>query len=162
LSITILQQVITSLYKRKGKEIIPANDLELLASMELRWFDPGDARKVIEGAVSMGLLKETEDGLRTTFDKDTVEIPIGFKPPKNLLESLTEDSQSLFMQLVNQISISTSLAPEQIIADLNEKQNETKNFLTLEILALLYGIDRGVELDNYIPAIKSKLLSGSG
>ncbi|MCK5561981.1 MAG: DUF2240 family protein, partial [Thermoplasmata archaeon] len=84
MSITILQQVITSLYKRKGKEIIPANDLELLASMELRWFDPGDARKVIEGARSMGLLKETEDGLKTTFDTDTVEIPIGFKPPKNL------------------------------------------------------------------------------
>jgi len=160
LSITILQQVITSLYKRKGKSAISAHDLELLASMELRWFDPADARKVIQHAKTMGLLKDTEKGMVTNFNLDSVEIPFGFKPPKDLLESMTEE-ESLFMQLVNQISMATSLKPEQIIADLNDKQAETKNHFTLEVLALLYGKARDVELDNYIPTIKSKLLSGS-
>ncbi|WP_455392793.1 DUF2240 family protein [[Eubacterium] cellulosolvens] len=162
MSIVELKRVIASLFKRKGKDIIRANELELLASMELRWFEPADARRVLERAVALGLLKETETGLKITFNYGTVEIPLGFKPPKDLLEGLEEDSQSLFMQLVNQICMVTGQAPEKIIAELNEKQAKTENYFTLEVLALLYGKSKGVDMDRYVPAIKSKLLSNSG
>ena len=76
MSVTVLQQTLASLYKRKGKDIINSKDLELLASMELRWFEPGDAKKLIETAVSLGLLKETTDGLKPTFEFESMEIPL--------------------------------------------------------------------------------------
>jgi hypothetical protein len=159
LSIIILKQVIASLFKRKNSAVVPANDLELLASMELRWFDPADARKLVELAVSQNLLEETETGLKTKFEIDSIEIPLGFKPPKDLLTALELSKESLFMQLVNQISLDSGIEPNQIIADINDKQSKFQEYLTLEVIALLYGKEKEVDVDKFIPEIKSKLLS---
>ena len=161
MSILVLQQMISSLYKRKGKDVVSARDLELLASMELRWFDPNDARKILERAISLGLLQDSGDGLKTTFDHTSVELPLGFRPPKNLLDTLEDESESIFMQLVNQISMTTSQKPEDIIADINQKQANTEGYLTLEVLAILYGKSKGVDVDRFVPMVKSKLLSNS-
>ena len=81
MTIDIFQQAIASLYKRKSKNILPARELELLASMELRWFEPAEARKLIELAKNMGVLEDTGDGLKPTFDTNSIDIPLGFKPP---------------------------------------------------------------------------------
>jgi hypothetical protein len=153
--------VIASLFKRKGKNEVPLRELELLASMELRWFEPNDARKVLEHAISADLLTETESGLKTTFDYNDIEIPIGFKPSKDLLTDLADDNESLLIQLVNRICITTGEKPQEIIAELNEKQQKTNEFLTLEVLAILYGKSKSVDIDKFIPVVKSKLLSGS-
>ena len=161
MSISILHQTFASLYKRKGKDVIKAKDLELLASMELRWFEPAEARKLVAYALSFGVIEDTGDGLKTIFVLDSVEIPLGFRPPENLLSSLAHDEESLFMQLVNQISISTNLDPEKVIAEINTNQAESNDYLTLEVLAILYGKSKGVDLDKYIPRAKSKLLSST-
>jgi hypothetical protein len=160
LSIKIVQQTIASLFKRKSSEVIPAKQLELLASMELRWFDPKDARALVDHAVSVGLLEMTENGLKTTFDLQALEIPMGFKPPKDLVESLEDEDNSLFIQLVNQISITSGMESEDIIANINEMQENAKNFFTIETLAILYGKELGIDMDRFIPEVKSKLLSG--
>ena len=161
MSATILQQTIASLFKRKGGEEIPSRDLELLASMELRWFEPKDARKILESAVRLGLLEEHDATLKITFDYNSITIPIAFKPPKDLLDQLSQDNESLFMQIVNHISISTGLAEKEIVAEINKKQVKLNDYLTLETLAILYGKSKDVDVDSFIPVVKSKLLSNS-
>ena len=159
MSITALQQVIASLYKRKSKAVISARDLELLASMELRWFEPADARKLIARAIQLGLLEETTGGLKATFDIGSLEIPLGFKPSTELLSGLEENNESLFMQMVNQISMATGLSPEKVTAEINERQKKTEDYITLEVLALLYGKTKGVEMDRFVPIIKKQLVA---
>lgn len=161
MSILILQQTLASLFKRSSKNIVPAKHLELLASMELRWFEPAEARKLIEGALSMGLLEELEVGLKPTFNYTSVIIPLGFKPPKNLLDELSQEKDSLFIQLVNHISIALGIEPQKIIAEINNKQAKVKEYLTLEVLAILYGQSHGINMDKFIPEVKSKILSSS-
>lgn len=161
MSVTILQQTIASLFKRKGAKEIPSRDLELLASMELRWFEPKDARKIMESAIKLGLLNEHGNKLKITFDYNTINIPIAFKPPKDLYEQLNQDNQSLFMQIVNHISISTDIPEKDIIAEINEKQQRANDYLTLETLAILYGKSKDVDVDSFIPVVKSKLFSNS-
>ena len=116
---------------------------------------------MLERAISLGLLQEIGDGLKTTFDHTSVEIPLGFRPPKDLLDGLDEDSESIFMQLVNHISMTTKQKPEDIIADINQKQAKTEGYLTLEVLAILYGKSKGVDVERFVPMVKSKLLSNS-
>ena len=160
MSIKTVQQTIASLFKRKGSEAIPAKQLELLASMELRWFEPKDARALIDHAVSIGLLEKTETGLKTTLDVQKLEIPLGFKPSSDLVDSLEDEEDSLFMKMVNQISITSDMESKEIIANINEMQENAKNFFTIETLAILYGKELGVNMDRFIPEVKSTLLSG--
>ena len=161
MSVTILQQTIASLFKRKGVEEILTRDLELLPSMELRWFEPKDARKILESAVKFGLLEEHDATLKITFDYNSVTIPFAFKPPKDLLDMLSQDNESIFMQIVNHICISTGLSEKEIVAEINEKQVNSNDYLTLETLAILYGKSKDVDVDRFIPVVKSKLFSNS-
>ncbi len=161
MSITILKQTIASLYKRKGKNIMLAKDLELLVSMELRWFEPKDARKLIDRSISLGLLEESTNGLKPTFDFSSIKIPLGFTPQKDLISSLNQDEDSLFIRMVNQITLATNIDAEKVIADINANQVKNNDLLTLEVLAILYGNANGVNMDKFIPMVKSKLLSGT-
>ena len=159
MSINIFQQVIASLYKRKNKTVLSAKDLELLVSMELRWFDPSEARKMIKIALELDLLEEIDGGLRSRFDLNAIGIPLGFKPPKDLLSTLEHSQESLFMQLVNHISINTGIEPNQIIAEINDRQSKLEEYLVLEVIAIMYGKEKDVDVDKFIPDIKTKLLS---
>ncbi len=159
MTVTDLQRTIASLFKRKSKKVIPAQELELLASMELRWFEPKDARKLVELSIKLGLIEETADGLSTKFDVDSVEIPFAFKPPKDLLVDLEHNQDSLFMQLIDHICISTALDRNEVIAEINAKQVELNNYLTLEVVAVLFAKEKSVDVEEYISKVKDDLLS---
>ncbi len=161
MSILLFQQTLASLFKRKSKDVLQAKELELLASMELRWFEPADARKLVEIALSLGLLEETEAGLIPKFEFETLEIPIGFQPPKDLLSELEHEHESLFMRMVNRISLATGMESTQIISEINQKQAEKQEYLTLDVLAILYGKAKDVDMDKYMPEVENKILSGS-
>ncbi len=158
MSIKILKQTLASLYKRKGKNSLKPKDLELLASMELRWFEPNDTRKLIEIAQNLGLLVDTEHGLEPNFDIKSIEIPFGFRPINDLILNLEKDQQSLFMQVVNHICLKTGLEEGQVIAEINQKQAKLNDYLTLEAVAILYGKEKNVDVDNFITLIRDKII----
>lgn len=159
MSIDLFQQAIASLFKRKGKDILPTHELELLASMELRWFEPAEARKLIELALNMGVLEDTGDGLKPTFDTNSIDIPLGFKPPISLLNNLEHEQESLFMQLVNYISINSDLDSKEIVAKINDRQASLGELVTLETIAILFGIEQDLDMEEFIPKVKSNLLA---
>lgn len=159
MTIDILQQAIASLYKRKNKDVLKEKELELLASMELRWFEPAEARKIVNLALKLGLLSQTSTGLKPSFNHKSIEIPLGFKPPKDLLTNLEQENESLFMQIVNQICLSTGLEQQQVIAEINSRQEKLQGFVTLEVIAILYGKEKAVDVDRFIPDVENKLLA---
>jgi hypothetical protein len=154
----ILQQTIASLFKRKGSESINQKALELLVSMELRWFDPTEAKKIIEYSKKTGLLTENSDGLKPNFDVSSIQIPIGFRPPKDLMNELEQDQDSIFMQIVNQICLSTGMDETEVIADINSKQAQMEGYVTLEVIAILYAKQHEVDVDKFTEQVKNKLL----
>ncbi len=158
MSIQILKQTLASLFKRKSAEVVKPKELEMLISMELRWFEPNDARKLVELSKDLGLLIEYDLGLKPDFDYLSVNIPIGFRPPKNLLLEFKHDQESLFMQIVNQICLTTSLSEEQVIAEINKLQTDLNEMATLETVAILYADKKGVDVKSHIEIVKKKLL----
>ena len=123
-----------------------SKDLELLASLELRWYEPKDARKLVQIAKANGLLEETENGLKPTFKLTEVEIPFGFRPPKELLIELEQDQDSLFMQIVNKICLKTGLDEQQVIGEINKKQLKLFEYVSLDTVAILYAGEHVVDV----------------
>jgi hypothetical protein len=153
----ILQQTIASLFKRKGRESINQKELELLVSMELRWFKPGEAKRIIEQSKMAGLLIQDGDDLKPNFDITNIEIPIGFRPPKDLLIDLEEDQDSIFMQIVNQICLNTGMDETKVIAEINSKQAQMENYVTLEVIAILFAKKHDVDVNRFIDQVENKL-----
>ena len=63
------------------------------------------------------------------------------------------------MQLVNYISINSDLDSLEIVAEINDRQASLGEFVTLETIAILFGIEQNLDMDEFIPKIKSKLLA---
>ena len=158
LSLTAMKQTIASLYNRRSKSVLQAKELELLVSMELRWFDPTDARKFIELSKKMGLLVKNDVGLKPTFDIESMEIPIGFRPSKQILKDLDQDIESLFMQLVNHICLKTGLVENEVIAEINKRQANMQNYVTLEVLAILFAKEKDIDVDSFMQPTMDKIL----
>jgi hypothetical protein len=158
LSATLLKQILVSLFKRKSKEAISKKEIELLLSLELRWFDPNDARKLVELSVDMGLLEEVDDEMILAFEIDSVKIPFGFKPPKDLLTKLEQENESLFMKMVNHICLNTSMETNQVIAEINAKQEKMHDYLLPEAIAVIYASELGLDVEKFIPMVKKRVL----
>lgn len=73
-------------YRRKGLDAMPGGDLRLLLAYDLRWFAPEDAKRVVQRATDMGLLRDENGSLRPAFDVHAVEIPLNFRPTLDVLE----------------------------------------------------------------------------
>jgi len=73
-------------YRRKGATSIPGGDLRLLLAYDLRWFAPEDAKRVVQRAIEVGLLRDENGALAPAFDVAAVEIPINFRPTTQVLE----------------------------------------------------------------------------
>jgi len=64
-----LTQAVTLLFRRTGMSPQPRKQLVMIASMELHWFSPSDAQRMLDKCIELKLLKETEGGLYIpTFD----------------------------------------------------------------------------------------------
>jgi hypothetical protein len=157
-SATLLKQTLISLFNRKGKDAIPKNEIELLLSLELRWFEPNEARKLIDFSLEMGLLKEEESKMVLTFDINSVKIPFGFKPPKELPSMLEQEHESLFMKMVNHICLNTNLELSQVIAEINAKQEKLHDYLLPEAVAVLYASELDIDVEMYLPLVKNRIL----
>jgi hypothetical protein len=84
------------LFERNGESALSEQQLELTASMELRWFTPKNAKRLIELAKGLEILSTTEEGsLVLNFEPAEIKIPVGFKPHDDLLEKLEQKHEEL-------------------------------------------------------------------
>ena len=117
------KQVISFIYKRSGKKILPASDVYLAISMELQWCSPKQAKLFVKQAINLGLLKEEAKGVRPSFPVDTLSIPTGFSPSKECF--FLNDSKEFIPKNNDLIS--------DVISLIKEKTKMSENDIRLEI-----------------------------
>lgn len=83
---TDLARTIAFAFRRKGLDAMPGGDLRLLLAYDLRWFAPEDAKRCVQRAIEVGLLREEGNVLRPTFDVRAIEIPMNFRPTIDALD----------------------------------------------------------------------------
>ena len=150
----MLKETIASAFRSKGKSSMKKSELIWTLSLDLGWFSHEDARKVVELALERGLLIENDE-LRPAFKLDDVEIPIDFKPDPSKIFS----NQPVFDRIVQEIAEKSGKSVGEVIAMINNRQEELGNLLSVEVVALIIAKELGIDISKYIDEVERELLS---
>ena len=154
----ILKNAVALLYKKKSKDVLSEKELELMITMDLRWFTPKDARSLIELAQTSGLVKKQKDGLKITFDWRSRDIPLGFAPSEAIFE--TAAHRSCFTAIIDSIEKHAKKPRPDIVAEINKKQG---NFnVAIEIAGLLVGQSYNIYMSEFYELVEKELMSRFG
>ena len=62
------------------------------------------------------------------------------------------------MKLVNKICINTGLREEEVIAEINKRQVEMQDYVSLEVIAILFAKEKNVDVDDFFKPTIEKIL----
>lgn len=153
-----LQRSIALLFRRKGKEILTEKEFVFSASMDLRWFSPKEAQKLLDFGISGGYLQKKNGNIIPTFDTSVIEVPLDYKPGKDIFEHIPRKSQDLFSEIVDKIVKTKSVPKREVVSRVNKKQELLG--IDVEPAALLVASDYGLLMDNgVIERAESEILN---
>jgi len=127
----------------------------LSASMDLRWFPPREAQKLLQRGLETKLLEANAGVLRTTFDVASVDVPRDFTPTPDLLEVSTPVAEDLFVRIVDAIASGTKSDRRNVIAAVNAIQERMD--VELEVAALIAARKAGVDVARFLPEVEARL-----
>jgi len=150
-----LRNAIALLFRRKGRDAMSEKEFVLSASMDLRWFPPREAQKLLQRGLETKLLEANAGVLRTTFDVASVDVPRDFTPTPDLLEGSTPVAEDLFVKIVDAIASGTKSDRRNVIAAVNAIQERMD--VELEVAALIAARKAGVDVARFLPEVEARL-----
>lgn len=155
---TELKRSIAVLFRRKGKEFLTEQEFVYSASMELRWFPPKDAQKLLDFGLSGGFLQRKNGNIFPTFDFASIEVPIDFKPGKDVFDQVKKRNADLFSDIVERIVRDKSVPKREVVSRVNKKQEMLG--IDVEPAALLVASDYGLSVDTgFIERAENEILT---
>jgi len=153
-----IERSIAVLFRRKGKEILTEREFVFSASMDLRWFSPKDAQRLLDMGVSGGFIEKRNGSLVPTFDFSTVEVPLDYRPSKEIFQEARAASQrDLFSEIVERIVKVRSVPKREVVSKVNRKQEMLG--IDVEPAALLVAYDYGIPVEgSYIDRATTEVL----
>lgn len=141
-----LRKSIAVLYKSKGREELSEKEFVFSASMDLRWFSPKEAQRLMEAGLTGGFLERRNGSLVPTFDYMGVTVPVDYRPPKAALEEGPKKSTDLFTEIVESIVRTKSVPKREVVSRVNKEQELLG--IDIEPAALLVASSYGVRIDS--------------
>ncbi|MFC6733331.1 DUF2240 family protein [Haladaptatus sp. DYSN1] len=126
-------------FRTKGKRKLAESEFVVALSLDRDWFSPDQAKRLVDIAVSQGLLSRDDGTLICEFDPDDVTIPDNFAPDASLLQE-----RSTFEKILDRL-IADGHSKQEAVAAVNELQRELG--VTIETAAVLFAHRRGVAVD---------------
>jgi hypothetical protein len=152
-----IQRSIALLFRRKGKDFLTEKEFVFSASMDLRWFSPKDAQKLLDMGISGGYLKKANGAIVPTFDTTVIDVPLDYKPGKEIFDHAPKREQDLFSEIVEKIVRSKSVPKREVVSRVNRKQELLG--IDVEPAALLVASDYGLCVENsFIERATSEIL----
>lgn len=177
-----LQKTVTVVFNRKGKKLLSEREFINALFFELKWADPTgagrieakEAQRILEAAMRKGLLELSEGYVKPTFDLKAVEVPLNYKPTRDLLKELGEvgpapvpapaTAQSdkraeplpVFSVLIDDIAAKSGWNKRDVVSRINKVVERLS--VDAEVAALLIGKDVGVDVGKYLLEVKEEVL----
>lgn len=140
-----LQRSIALLFRRKGKDLLTEKEFVFSASMDLRWFSPKEAQKLLDVGITGGLLQKKNGSIVPTFDTSLVEVPLDYRPGKEIFEQVPNKPRDFFSEIVDRIVKTKSVPKREVVSRVNKKQELLG--IDVEPAALLVASDYGLSMD---------------
>ncbi len=178
-----LQKTVTVVFNRKGKKLLSEREFINALFFELKWADPTgagrieakEAQRILEAAMRKGLLELSEGYVKPTFDLKTVEVPLNYKPTRDLLKELGEggsvpssaspsapqpdkraEPMPVFSVLIDDIAAKSGWNKRDVVSRINKVVERLS--VDAEVAALLIGKDVGVDVGKYLLEVKEEVL----
>ena len=81
-------------FRSIGKDVTTTEEFVMGASLELKWMSPSDAKLLLALLVRKGIVSQRDGYVRPATDLSAVDVPLAYRPPKELTESLHSKSQT--------------------------------------------------------------------
>lgn len=150
-----LRDAIALLFKRKGRDELSEREFVLSASMDLRWFPPRDAQRLLQLGLETKLLESRDGSIRPAFDVSSIEVPRDYVPTASILEVPTPASEDIFVRIVDAIAAKTGTDRKAVIGSVNAVQERMD--VELEVAALVAARQTGVDVAPFLARVKSRL-----
>lgn len=152
-----LKRSIAMLFRRKGKDFLTEREFVFSASMDLRWFSPKDAQRLLDAGISGGFLQRKNGNIFPTFDFQAIEVPLDYKPSKEVFDNAVKRNQDLFSEIVEKIVRTKSVPKKEVVSRVNKKQELLG--IDVEPAALLVASDYGLSVESsFIERATSEIL----
>lgn len=146
-----LRRTIAALFRRKGKDSISEKEFVFSASIDLRWFTPKEAQKVLDISLEHKLMSKNNGELVPNFDPESIDVPLDFKPSDDVFNVQVED---LFSRIVTKLSES-KLERKELVAKINNLQR--RYGIGVETAALMVGNDLGIDIKEFVPLVEKEI-----
>jgi hypothetical protein len=150
-----LRDAIALLFKRKGRDELSEREFVLSASMDLRWFPPRDAQRLLQIGLESKLLESHEGTIRPAFDVSTVDVPRDYVPTAEILATSTPVAEDLFVRIIDAIAAKTKMDRKAVIGLVNGIQERMD--VEVEVAALIAARQSGVDVAPFLPSVKTRL-----
>jgi len=155
-----LKKCLTMIFRRKGKETLGEHEFVYAASMDMHWFPPKEAQKLLDVAMREGLLKLSHGMLSPTFELVEENLELDYRPPGNMLESHTKpEKKDLFSEITGKIMSGARLPKKEVVAKINKVRERMD--VDVEVAALVVARGHGIDIGDEITMVEQRLLSDS-
>lgn len=149
-----LKKCLSSLF-RHGSKRLSEKDLIFFISMELRWFSPKDAQRLLDVSLKNGLLALEDGEVKPNFDYRKIDVPIDYIPSKSILIA-SQPEENLFLTIVDEIAAHTNIEKKDLFSMINKKMERTA--VDIEVAALLVGMEEGTVLSKFLDEVMDKTI----
>lgn len=121
-----------------GERRLAESSFVVALSLDRDWFSPDQSKRLVDVAVSEGLLEHDGDDLVIAFDPDNVTVPDGFHPDESILQQ-----RSTFERILDACT-DAGIEKQTAVAGINELQADLA--VTVETAAVLFARRRGIDV----------------
>ncbi len=153
-----LKKIISIPFKRKNQEEISEKSYIFSLALDLNWFSLDEAQDIVEVAKSDNLIKDKEGTLSPNFSIEKIDASISFEPSKNFLKKIKNKDNSILEKIIKKIQAKEDLTRQEIISSSNNIQDELNKLVDIEVAALLFAKERGIEINDVVKEKLSDIL----
>lgn len=136
-----MKLTLASIFKRAGRQALSENELYLALSIDLKWFIPSEAKSLVNLAIKNNLLISTPEGLKPGFDISGIDVPLGFRPGREVLEYAPEDT---FKEIVMAISKKIQKDAGSVAAEIDKEVKAFNGLIDPRVAAAIVASRHGI------------------
>ena len=144
-----LRRTVAAPFRQRGVDELRESEFVVALSLDRDWFSPDQAQRLVDAAVTEGLLERAEGTVAVTFDPAGVTVPEGFVPDESVVQQ-----RSVFERVLGAV-VDAGVEKREAVAGINRLQAELD--VTVEAAALLYARRQGVDVERLADRARGEL-----
>ena len=144
-----LRRTVAAPFRQRGVDELRESEFVVALSLDRDWFSPDQAQRLVDAAVTEGLLEREGEAVAVTFDPTGVTVPEGFVPDESVIQQ-----RSVFERVLGAL-VDAGVEKQEAVAGINRLQADLD--VAVEAAALLYARRRGVDVDGLVDRAREEL-----